>query len=180
DLNPRNFTAMTRLEHNRSLSHLAEKTSSHTTDIRKLTIWANHSSTHYPDLSHAAVGDKAVKVPLDQKWIEESSIPAVQRRRVRTIKARGPSSAASAAAAAIDHVDTWVKGTAEGDWVSMAIPSDGSYGIKEGLIYSYPVTTRNGEYAIVQGLSVDEFSGKSMDLAEQELREERDGVKDLL
>ncbi len=180
DLNPRNFTAMTRLDHNRALSQLAEKTGTHTTDIRKLTIWGNHSSTQYPDLSHATVAGKAAKSLVDQKWIEETFIPVVQQRGAAIIKARGASSAASAAAAAIDHVHTWVKGTAEGDWVSMAVPSDGSYGIPEGVIYSYPVTTKDGEYQIVQGLSVDEFSRKRMDLSNVELREERDGVKDLL
>jgi malate dehydrogenase len=180
DLNPRNFTAMTRLDHNRALSQLAEKSGAHTTDIRKLTIWGNHSSTQYPDLSHATVGGKAAKSLVDQQWIESTFIPVVQQRGAAIIKARGASSAASAAAAAIDHVHTWVKGTAEGDWVSMAVPSDGSYGIKDGLIYSYPVTTKNGEYAIVQGLSVDAFSRQRMDASEAELREERDGVKDLL
>jgi malate dehydrogenase len=180
DLNPRNFTAMTRLDHNRALAQLAEKTGAHTTDIRKLTIWGNHSSTQYPDLSHATVAGKPAKSLVDQKWIEETFIPVVQQRGAAIIKARGASSAASAASAAIDHVHTWVKGTAPGDWISMAVPSDGSYGIKEGVIYSYPVTTQNGEYTVVQGLSVDEFSRKRMDLSEQELREERDGVKDLL
>jgi malate dehydrogenase len=180
DLNPRNFTAMTRLDHNRALAQLAEKTGAHTTDIRKLTIWGNHSSTQYPDLSHTTVSGKAAKSLVDQQWIEETFIPVVQQRGAAIIKARGASSAASAASAAVDHIHTWVKGTAPGDWISMAVPSDGSYGIKEGLIYSYPVTTQNGEYQIVQGLAVDEFSRKRMDLSEQELREERDGVKDLL
>ncbi|MET0291968.1 MAG: malate dehydrogenase [Steroidobacteraceae bacterium] len=180
DLNPRNFTAMTRLDHNRALSQLAEKTGAHTTDIRKLIIWGNHSATQYPDLSHATVGGKAAKSLVDQKWIEETFIPVVQQRGAAIIKARGASSAASAASAAVDHVHTWVKGTAPGDWISMAVPSDGSYGIKEGVIYSYPVTIKDGEYTIVQGLSVDEFSRKRMDLTETELREERDGVKDLL
>ena len=180
DLNPRNFTAMTRLDHNRGLSQLAEKTGAHTTDIRRFTIWGNHSSTQYPDISHATVAGKPAKSLVDQKWVEETFIPVVQQRGAAIIKARGASSAASAAAAAIDHVHTWVKGTADGDWVSMAVPSDGSYGIKEGLVYSYPVTTRDGEYSIVQGLSVDEFSRGRMDLSEKELREERDGVKDLL
>ncbi len=180
DLNPRNFTAMTRLDHNRALSQLAEKTGTHTTDVRKLTIWGNHSSTQYPDLSHATVAGKAAKSLVDQKWIEDTFIPVVQQRGAAIIKARGASSAASAAAAAIDHVHTWVKGTADGDWVSMAVPSDGSYGIPEGVIYSYPVTTKNGEYSIVQGLSIDEFSRKRMDASHAELLEERDGVKDLL
>jgi malate dehydrogenase len=180
DLNPRNFTAMTRLDHNRGLSQLAARTGVHTTKIRKFTIWGNHSSTQYPDISHTLIDGKPARELVDQKWVEETFIPVVQQRGAAIIKARGASSAASAAAAAIDHIYTWVNGTAEGDWVSMAVPSDGSYGIKEGVIYSYPVTTKNGEYEIVQGLSIDEFSRKRMDLSDQELREERDGVKDLL
>jgi malate dehydrogenase len=180
DLNPRNFTAMTRLDHNRGLSQLAEKTGAHTTDVRRFIIWGNHSSTQYPDISHATIGGKAAKSLVDQKWVEETFIPVVQQRGAAIIKARGASSAASAAAAAIDHVHTWVNGTTEGDWVSMAVPSDGSYGIREGVVYSYPVTTKNGEYSIVQGLSVDDFSRKRMDASDAELREERDGVKELL
>jgi malate dehydrogenase len=171
------FTAMTRLDHNRALSQLAEKTGTHTTDVRRLTIWGNHSSTQYPDLSHATVAGKAAKSLVDQKWIEETFIPVVQQRGAAIIKARGASSAASAA---IDHVHTWVTGTAGGDWVSMAVPSDGSYGIPAGVVYSYPVTTKNGDYAIVQGLTVDEFSRKRIDASHAELLEERDGVKDLL
>nr|PZN67000.1 MAG: malate dehydrogenase [Pseudomonadota bacterium] len=180
DLNPRNFTAMTRLDHNRGLSQLAAKTGVHTTKIRRFTIWGNHSSTQYPDISHTLVDGKPARELVDQKWVEETFIPVVQQRGAAIIKARGASSAASAAAAAIDHIHTWVNGTPEGDWVSMAVPSDGSYGIKEGVIYSYPVTTKNGEYQIVQGLPIDEFSRRRMDLSDQELREERDGVKDLL
>jgi len=180
NLNPRNFTAMTRLDHNRALSQLAEKTGAHTTAIRHLTIWGNHSATQYPDLSHCTVNDKPAKSLVDQKWIEESFIPTVQQRGAAVIKARGSSSAASAASAAIDHVRTWVLGTPANDWVSMAVPSDGSYDIAEGLIYSYPVTTKNGEYQIVQGLSIDDFSRKRMTATETELREERDGVKELL
>ena len=180
ELNQRNFTAMTRLDHNRALAQLAEKTGSHTTQIRKLTIWGNHSATQYPDLSHATVAGKAAKSLVEQKWIEDTFIPVVQQRGAAIIKARGSSSAASAAAAAIDHVHTWVTGTVEGDWVSMAVPSDGSYGIKPGVVYSYPVTVKNGDYTIVQGLSVDAFSRARMDASEKELLEERDGVKDLL
>jgi malate dehydrogenase len=180
DLNPRNFTAMTRLDHNRALSQLAEKTGKHTTAITRLTIWGNHSSTQYPDLSHTLVDGKPAKSLVDQKWIEETFIPVVQQRGAAIIKARGASSAASAASAALDHIHTWFHGTAPGDWVSMGIPSDGSYGIKEGVIYSYPVTVKNGEYQIVQGLSIDEFSRKRMDATDAELREERDGVKTLL
>ena len=180
DLNPRNFTAMTRLDHNRALAQLAAKTGKHTTDIRKLTVWGNHSATQYPDLSHATVAGVAAKSLVDQAWIESEFIPVVQQRGAAIIKARGASSAASAVAAAIDHVHTWVTGTAEGDWISMAVPSDGSYGIPEGVIYSYPVTTQGGEYQIVQGLSVDAFSRARMDATHKELLEERDGVKDLL
>jgi malate dehydrogenase len=180
DLNPRNFTAMTRLDHNRALSQLAEKTGSHTTAIRKMTIWGNHSATQYPDLSHTLVNGKAAKSLVDQKWIEESFIPVVQQRGAAIIKARGASSAASAASAAVDHIHDWFHGTAAGDWLSMAVPSDGSYGIKEGVIYSYPVTIKDGDYTIVQGLSVDEFSRKRMDATHKELLEERDGVKELL
>ena len=180
DLNPRNFTAMTRLDHNRALSQLAEKTGKHTTQITRMTIWGNHSATQYPDLSHTLVDGKPAKSLVDQKWIEETFIPVVQQRGAAIIKARGASSAASAASAAIDHVHTWVHGTAPGDWISMGIPSDGSYGIKEGVIYSYPVTLKNGEYEIVQGLSIDEFSRKRMDATDAELREEREGVKTLL
>jgi malate dehydrogenase len=179
-LDPRRFTAMTRLDHNRALSQLAEKTGTHVSAIRKLTIWGNHSSTQYPDISHAQVNGRAARELVDQAWLEKTFIPTVQQRGAAIIKARGASSAASAASAAIDHVRTWVLGTAEGDWTSMAVPSDGSYGIQEGIIYSYPVTCRQGQYQLVQGLSVDEFSRKRMDLSDAELREERDGVKSLL
>jgi len=180
DLNPRNFTAMTRLDHNRALSQLAEKTGKHVSAIKRMTIWGNHSATQYPDISHTTVDGKPAKSVVDQTWIEETFIPVVQQRGAAIIKARGASSAASAASAALDHIHTWVHGTAPGDWISMGIPSDGSYGIKEGVIYSYPVTIKDGEYQIVQGLSVDEFSRKRMDVTDAELREERDGVKSLL
>jgi malate dehydrogenase len=180
DLNPRNFTAMTRLDHNRALSQLGEKTGKHVSAIKRMTIWGNHSATQYPDLSHTTVDGKPAKSLVEQKWIEETFIPVVQQRGAAIIKARGASSAASAASAAIDHIHTWVHGTAPGDWTSMAVPSDGSYGINEGVIYSYPVTIKDGEYQIVQGLSVDEFSRKRMDATDAELREERDGVKSLL
>lgn len=174
------FTAMTRLDHNRALWQLAEKTGSHVTDIRRMSIWGNHSATQYPDISHCLVGGKAAKSLVDQAWIEQSFIPTVQQRGAAVIKARGSSSAASAASAALDHMRTWFQGTPDGDWVSMGIPADGSYGIKEGIIYSYPVTCRDGQYQIVQGLSVDEFSRGKMSATEAELREERDGVKELL
>jgi malate dehydrogenase len=180
DLNPHNFTAMTRLDHNRALSQLAEKTGSHVTAIRKMTIWGNHSATQYPDISHTVVNGKPAKPLVDQKWIEETFIPVVQQRGAAIIKARGASSAASAASAALDHIHDWFHGTPAGDWVSMAVPSDSSYGIKEGVIYSYPVTIKDGSYQIVQGLSIDEFSRKRMDATDKELREERDGVASLL
>mgnify|MGYP003507590524 FL=1 len=180
DLNPRNFTAMTRLDHNRALSQLAEKTGTHVNSIQRMIIWGNHSATQYPDVSHALVNGKPARSLVDQAWLESSFIPVVQQRGAAIIKARGASSAASAASAAIDHVRDWFRGSAAGDWLSMAVPSDGSYGIPEGVIYSCPVTTKNGDYQIVPGLSIDEFSRKRMDATLAELREERDGVKELL
>lgn len=180
DLNPRNFTAMTRLDHNRALSQLGGKVGKHVNAVRQMTIWGNHSSTQYPDLSHCLVDGKPAKSLVDSAWISDTFIPVVQQRGAAVIKVRGASSAASAASAALDHVHDWALGTRPNDWVSMAVPSDGSYGIKEGVIYSYPVTCSGGEYKIVQGLAVDEFSRKRMDASEAELREERDGVKDLL
>ena len=179
-LNPANFTAMTRLDHNRALSQLAEKTGKHVNDIRRMTIWGNHSATQYPDLLQATVGGAAASSLVDESWTRETFIPTVQQRGAAIIKARGASSAASAASAAMDHIRTWVQGTAEGDWVSMGIPSDGSYGIATGVIYSYPVTCKDGKYSIVQGLAIDAFSRAKMDATHQELLEERDGVKDLL
>jgi malate dehydrogenase len=180
DLNPRNFTAMTRLDHNRALAQLAQRTGTHISQIRKMIIWGNHSATQYPDVNHATVDGQPAKSLVDQKWLDESFIPVVQQRGAAVIKARGSSSAASAASAALDHVRTWALGTAEGDWVSMGVPSDGSYGIPAGVIYSHPVTCRNGEYQIVQGLAIDEGSRKRMITSENELKEEREGVKDLL
>lgn len=180
DLNPRNFTAMTRLDHNRALAQLGLKTGTHISHIRRMIIWGNHSATQYPDVSHATVNGQPAKSLVDQKWLDETFIPVVQQRGAAVIKARGSSSAASAASAALDHIRTWALGTAEGDWVSMGVPSDGSYGIPEGVIYSYPVTCRHGEYQIVQGLSIDEGSRKRMTVTENELKEEREGVKDLL
>jgi malate dehydrogenase len=179
-LEPRNFTAMTRLDHNRALAQLAEKAASHVTRIRRITIWGNHSSTQYPDLNHATVEGKPARSLVDEQWVVDTFIPVVQQRGAAVIKARGSSSAASAASAAIDHVRNWVSGTPDGDWTSMAIPSDGSYGIKEGVIYSYPVTCRNGAYQIVQGLEISAFSRARMEASERELREERAGVSDLL
>jgi malate dehydrogenase len=180
DLNQNNFTAMTRLDHNRALAQLGQKTGTHISQIKKMIIWGNHSATQYPDVSHATVNGKAAKSLVDQKWLDETFIPVVQQRGAAVIKARGSSSAASAASAALDHIRTWALGTADGDWVSMGVPSDGSYGIPAGVIYSYPVTCKNGEYQIVQGLAIDEASRKRMTTTENELKEEREGVKDLL
>ena len=180
DLNPRNFTAMTRLDHNRALSQLAEKTDTHTTDVAKMTIWGNHSSTQYPDISHATVKGKAAKGLVDDTWYKDTFIPVVQQRGAAIIKARGASSAASAASAAIDHMRTWALGTQGDDWVSMAVPADGSYGIAPGIIYSYPCRCKNGDYEIVQGLEVDAFSREKMDASAAELREERAAIEHLL
>ena len=180
ELPARNFTAMTRLDHNRAMSQLAEKTGTHVNDVRRMIIWGNHSATQYPDVSHCTVGGRPAKELVDQAWIEQTFIPTVQQRGAAVIKARGSSSAASAASAALDHMRTWFRGTADGDWVSMGVPAEGSYGIREGVIYSYPVTCSNGQYQIVQGLAVDEFSRGKMLATEAELREERDGVKELL
>jgi malate dehydrogenase len=179
DLDPRQFTAMMRLDHNRAISQLAAKTGSSVPAIRRMTVWGNHSSTQYPDISHALVGDRPATGLVDQAWLETDFIPTVQQRGAAIIAARGASSAASAASAAIDHMRTWALGTADGDWVSMAIPSDGSYGIAEGIIYSYPVTCRDGVYQIVQNLPVSDFSRARMDATAKELFEERDAVKHL-
>lgn len=180
DLKVGQFTAMTRLDHNRALSQLAEKTGAHTTEIKRMTIWGNHSNTQYPDVSNAVVKDEAASGLVDQAWLENDFIPTVQERGAAIIKARGASSAASAAAAAIDHMRTWALGTAEGDWVSMAIPSDGSYDIEPGIMYSYPVTCKDGNYEIVQGLEISEFSRSRMDVTEDELRQERKAIEHLL
>ncbi len=179
-LNPKNFTAMVRLDHNRALSQLAEKTGTHVTQLKKVTIWGNHSATQYPDLHHATVNGKPALSLVDEAWYIEQFIPVVQQRGAAIIKARGASSAASAASSAIDHIRDWVKGTPDGDWVSMAVPSDGSYGVPAGVIYGFPVTCEYGQYAIVQGLAVNEFSRARMDATYKELLEERDGVKDLI
>jgi malate dehydrogenase len=179
-LKPQSFTAMTRLDHNRALSQLAEKTGNHVNDIQKMIIWGNHSATQYPDINHCFVKGQPARSLVDADWIEKTFIPTVQQRGAAIIKARGASSAASAGSAAIDHIRDWFRGSAQGDWVSMGIPSDGSYGIPEGVIYSYPVVCRGGQYEIVQGLVIDEFSRKRMDATHQELLEERDGVKDLI
>ncbi len=172
------FTAMTRLDHNRALAQLAAKTGSSVNDIRKMTIWGNHSATQYPDIFHAEVnGQNAAQLVNDQAWLESDFIPTVQQRGAAIIAARGSSSAASAASAAVDHVRDWIQGTPDGDWVSMAVPSDGSYGVPEGLISSFPVTTKDGEYSIVQGLEIDDFSRARIDASAKELAEERDAVQ---
>ncbi|MFP3907031.1 MAG: malate dehydrogenase, partial [Acidimicrobiales bacterium] len=174
------FTAMTRLDHNRAKSQLAAKVAAPVTAVTNMTIWGNHSATQYPDIFHAEVnGKNAAELVDDQTWIENEFIPTVQKRGAAIIEARGLSSAASAANAAIDHVRDWVTGTPDGDWVSMAIPSDGSYGVAEGLISSFPVTCSGGDYEIVQGLDIDEFSRGRIDASVAELIEERDTVADL-
>ncbi len=178
-LNAKQFTAMVRLDHNRALSQLSAKTGKPVSSIRKLTIWGNHSSTQYPDLSQTVVDGQPALSLVDQTWYESEFIPTVAKRGAAIIEACGASSAASAASAAIDHMRNWALGTSEGDWVSMGIPSDGSYGVPEGLIYGFPVTCRGGQYSIVQGLEVSEFSQGRMDATAQELTEERDAVRGL-
>ncbi|GAA1192627.1 malate dehydrogenase [Prauserella alba] len=180
DVPKERFTAMTRLDHNRAAAQLATKLGVGVADIKKLTIWGNHSATQYPDIFHAEVnGKNAAEAVGDQKWLEDEFIPRVAKRGAEIIEARGASSAASAANAAIDHVYDWVNGTSEGDWVSMGIPSDGSYDVPEGIISSFPVTTKNGKYEIVQGLEIDEFSRGKIDASVKELTDERDTVKEL-
>jgi malate dehydrogenase len=180
DLNPRNFSALTRLDHNRAIAQLAAKTGARVDEICKIIIWGNHSTTQYPDLSHALVRGQPAKSLVEQTWLAEDYIPRVAKRGAEIIAARGASSAASAAGAAIDHMRDWALGTPADDWTSMAIVSDGSYGIAPGLIYSYPVVTRNGDYQIVQGLSIDDFSRSRMDATRKELEEERDAVQQLV
>ncbi|MEO7014703.1 MAG: malate dehydrogenase [Dokdonella sp.] len=179
DLDPRCFTAMVRLDHNRAISQLAEKTGALNTDIAKVTIWGNHSSTQYPDIHQSTVKGKPALSVVDQAWYADTFIPLVQQRGAAIIKARGASSAASAASAAIDHMRDWTHGTAAGDWVSMGIPSDGSYGVEPGVIFGYPVTITKGKYEIVQGLQINEFSRSRIDASEKELREERAAVEQL-
>ena len=179
-LDRKQFTAMTRLDHNRALSQLSEKTGVHSTSIKKMTIWGNHSSTQYPDLHHCVVDGKDALDLVDRSWYTDNFIPTVQKRGAAIIEARGASSAASAASAAIDHMNTWVFGTGEKDWVSMAVPSDGSYGIEEGIVYSFPCTCKNGIYSIVTDLPVNDFSREKMKATEKELREERSAVEDLI
>ena len=179
DLDPRHFTAMTRLDHNRAVTQLAQKTGKHVVDVKGLSIWGNHSATQYPDISHASIDGTAADSLVDQSWVEETFIPIVQQRGAAIIKARGLSSAASAANAAIEHMRDWALGT-DGEVVSMAVYSDGSYGITKGLIYSFPCTCAGGDWAIVQGLAINDFSRGKMNETETELIEERDAVKDLL
>ncbi|MFM2045929.1 MAG: hypothetical protein RL383_6 [Actinomycetota bacterium] len=179
-LDPRRFTAMTRLDHNRAVSQLAAKTGKPVSSIKKMTIWGNHSSTQYPDLFHCEVdGKNAASLVNDPNWLESDFIPTVAKRGAAIIKARGLSSAASAANAAIDHMRSWALGTDNGDWVSMAVPSDGSYGVPEGIISSFPCTCSGGEWKIVQGLEIDAFSRSRIDASVAELVEERDEVKKL-
>ncbi len=180
DIPAERFTAMTRLDHNRAKAQLAKKTGAAVSEITNMTIWGNHSATQYPDIFHAKVkGQNAAEAVNDQNWLESDFIPTVQKRGAAIIEARGASSAASAANAAIDHVHDWVNGTPDGDWVSMAIPSDGSYGVEEGLISSFPVTCSGGSYEIVQGLEIDDFSRSRIEATVNELKEERDSVREL-
>jgi len=178
-INPGQFTAMMRLDHNRAISQLAEKTDALNTDIAKMIVWGNHSATQYPDIHHASVKGQGAAGLVDSAWYRETFIPTVQQRGAAIIKARGASSAASAAGAAIDHMRDWALGTADGNWTTMAVPSDGSYDIAAGILYGYPVTCKNGEYTIVQNLSVDDFSRARMSATEKELREERAAVEHL-
>ncbi|MDH3430158.1 MAG: malate dehydrogenase [Gammaproteobacteria bacterium] len=180
DIDPGNFTAMTRLDHNRAIAQLATKTASHVSDIRRMTIWGNHSATQYPDIHHASVKGQNAAGLVDQAWLTNDFIPLVQQRGAAIIAARGASSAASAASAAIDHMHDWILGTPADDWVSMAIPADGSYGIEPGVVYSCPVRCDGGNYEIVQGLEISDFSRERMDATEAELREERAAIAELL
>jgi malate dehydrogenase len=180
DINPRQFTAMTRLDHNRALSQIAAKTGTTINDVTHMTIWGNHSATQYPDIHQTKVNGQAAIDMVDQDWYENDFIPVVQQRGAAIIKARGASSAASAANAAIAHMRSWALGTAEGDWVSMGVYSDGSYGITEGLIYSFPCVCKDGDWQIVQGVEINDFSRAKMSATEQELTEERDAVQHLL
>jgi malate dehydrogenase len=181
ELKPSNFTAMMRLDHNRSLTQVAQKVGRPVTSVRKMTVWGNHSATQYPDVFNAEVdGKKAWPLINDQSWLEKDFIPTIQKRGAAIIDARGLSSAASAANAAMDHVRDWVSGTPDGSWVSMGLPSDGSYDIPEGVIYGYPATCRNGRYEIVKGLDISDFSRSRMQLSLKELQEERDAIRSLL
>ncbi len=179
-IDPRNIHAMTRLDHNRAISQLATQTGTPSNQITKMTIWGNHSATQYPDISDVKIGDKTAPELVADDWYKDTFIPCVQKRGAAIIEARGASSAASAANAAIDHINTWVMGTPQDDWVSMAVPSDGSYGIEPGVIYSFPCTCKDGDYSIVQGLEIDAFSREKMDATYAELKAEREDVADLL
>ena len=179
DLPPQNFTAMTRLDHNRALAQLAIKTGTHHTQIRQMAIWGNHSATQYPDIHHTLVAGEPAISKVDREWYENDFIPTVQQRGAAIIKARGASSAASAASSAIDHIRDWAMGTGD-NWVSMAVASDGSYGIAPGVIYSFPCTCAEGRWSIVQGLEINDFSRARMDATDRELREERSAVESLL
>ena len=179
-IDPRNIHAMTRLDHNRAISQLATQTGTPSSEITNMTIWGNHSATQYPDISDVKVDKKAASDLVADDWYKETFIPCVQKRGAAIIEARGASSAASAANAAIDHIHDWALGSAQGDWVSMAVPSDGSYGIEPGVIYSYPCTCKDGDYSIVQGLEIDDFSREKMDATYAELKGEREDVADLL
>ena len=180
NINPKSFSAMMRLDHNRAIAQLANKTNSHNSKIKKVSIWGNHSTTQYPDINHALVGSEKASDLVDETWVRENFIPRVQQRGAEIIQARGLSSAASAASAAIDHMRNWELGSPENDWVSMAIPSDGSYGISEGIIFSFPIVCQNGGYSIVQDLVLDNYSLESIRHSEKELLEERDAIKHLL
>ncbi|ADM08326.1 malate dehydrogenase [Parvularcula bermudensis HTCC2503] len=180
DLDPSCFNAMMRLDHNRAISQLAEKTGAATTDISGVTIWGNHSSTQFPDLYHAKVGGAEALSKIDEEWYKDDFIPTVQQRGAAIIKARGASSAASAASAAIDHMRNWALGTEGSEWVSMAVPADGSYGIEPGIMFGYPCTCANGKYEIVQGLDLNDFAKEKIAATEAELREERAAVEHLL
>jgi len=179
-LDPRRFTAMTRLDHNRAVTQLAQKVGQPVSAVKQVTIWGNHSTTQYPDIKHATVGGKnAFQLVNDEAWVADTFIPTVAKRGAAIIEARGASSAASAANAAVDHIRSWALGTPEGDWASFAVVSDGSYGVPEGLVSGFPVTCKDGEYSIVQGLEIDEFSRARIDASVKELTEERDAVKEL-
>ena len=180
NINPKSFSAMMRLDHNRAIAQLANKTNSHNSKIKKMSIWGNHSTTQYPDINHALVGSEKASDLVDETWVRENFIPRVQQRGAEIIQARGLSSAASAASAAIDHMRNWELGSPENDWVSMAIPSDGSYGISEGIIFSFPIVCQNGGYSIVQDLVLDNYSLESIRHSEKELLEEREAIKGLL
>ena len=180
NLNPRNFTAMTRLDHNRALAQLASKTNSSVNDIKKMTIWGNHSTTQYPDITYTTISGKSAKDLVELNWYQEEYIPSVAKRGAEIIDARGASSAASAANGAIDHMRDWVMGTNDDNWVSMGVPSDGSYGIPKGLIFSFPVICKGGDYQIVQGLGFDEFGQSKIDATQKELEEEKAALSSIL